>query len=659
MAEDPKISLDPPPAEPQDVVRVEPDPAPAPPSDIPIFPDLPPAAPFDIRVEPDPPAAPPLQIPDPPLDPQPPAPFDIQTTPDGLPFEPIDPSLWPDNQTPGVFELKTIPDDLAAISAEVDAEAHDAGPGVTPLRTIPDDKAAIEAELEAEAHDAGPGVEQLSSQHPKIVDHRTGVPELKTLPFDPTIDDIVATVVDYDAQLASFLSNGLGADNGLFGTAPYAGALDTSVLTRWLKDLVDFDPGKVLRFQTEQTVLAAMNPSVARVFDPSYFAKLLLPGSMGHATTTLDTQLGRTMSDVIDERDAVLRAIVSTALDRPGGPPDVFGPSNLAEHNDDFSIERFVDVALSEKFDPTLPATVDNGVLRYDAAKYFETRDRFGAQPALGSAKLAATRGELKTDARLRRSAALGGVIRVGVENELDDGSVVSRTHDAADGTVRDGLLSSGIDDDDARVPLSFTDLRNLPDKNYRTVYFQPMNLTVSENISPEYTEQNAFGRVDSVVTYVKTSRSYSVSFEMHVFAPEDLARMYKKLNHLKSMVYPTYSADGLLRSGPVVKMRIGDLARTDSGGVPGIIKSLGIDFNEALWELKRGMKVPRSCSVSLEFLVLHEGPVGTLNGEFGVLQLPAAELSSGPSKEREPRSAQDKVAQVLPSKFVRMPRGF
>lgn len=224
---------------------------------------------------------------------------------------------------------------------------------------------------------------------------------------------------------------------------------------------------------------------------------------------------------------------------------------------------------------------------------------------------------------RLAGSAFIDGVIPAAFPGEDPDGAIYTRTPDA----------SVILTDDDARVPLCFTDLRRDPSRlTYRSIYFRPFNVSFSSQLAPEYQENVAFGRVDPAVAYTRTVRTVNLSFEVHTFAAEDVQTIYRKLVWLESMCYPSYTPDSLFQSGPVCRLRIGDAVATYAGGVPGVIKSLGIDYSDALWELRAGMKVPRSFKVSCDFLCLHDGPVGLLNGQFGVWQLPAP--GADPSKD-------------------------
>lgn len=185
---------------------------------------------------------------------------------------------------------------------------------------------------------------------------------------------------------------------------------------------------------------------------------------------------------------------------------------------------------------------------------------------------------------------------------------------------VTDGP-SSKIDDDDAYVPLSFMDLRPLGgSNNVRTVYFRPFITSLTEEISPEWNKQNFFGRVDPVMTYMSTNRTISISFAVQAFSPEDLKTIYYKLNWLSSMCYPSYDKDLLFKSGPSVRMRVGDLIKgAGSLGLPGVIENISAEYTDSLWELKKNNKVPMGFRVSLSFQVLHEVPIGIgIDGKFG-----------------------------------------
>jgi len=224
-------------------------------------------------------------------------------------------------------------------------------------------------------------------------------------------------------------------------------------------------------------------------------------------------------------------------------------------------------------------------------------------------------KGQAVTVDPLSKSSFASGIIPVKFKKDNDYGFIITKRGSAQNETIKD---------DEAYVPLSFTDLRPINGSNsYRTVYFRPFITNLSEDLTPEWNKQAYFGRVDPVATYQSTTRTISLGFQIVAFGPEDVKVIYQKLHWLASMVYPEYDADLAYKSGPVVRMRIGDVisAAGPEGnmGLPGIIESLAFDYTDSVWELKKGIKVPRNINVSLSFHVLHDMPIGRgVDGKFG-----------------------------------------
>jgi hypothetical protein len=658
MADDSdKIIPSPPPREPFDV-PVVPDPPPAEPFDVPIFPDPPPAQPFDVKVSPSPGPA---------------GTFDVPISPDGPPWQPVDVPTSPSGPPVEPFDVATSPSGPPRLPFDVPTEASPGPSAPFDVPVQPDTPPAgpVDVEVTPSAPPGEPFDVAIEPDGPPVEPIPVGV-RLSSPPADPfdvpitlsppaldiageagvpTIDAIVNAVGRFDSRLGLFLS-GLLEIEPVSGQTGF-GALDPTVLARWFKDYLNsVGPGGVARFVAEQATLYAMNPVVARVFNPGYFIAMMVPGSMGHVHTTIDTQSGLTADKVAELRDAILQAKVTSDPGRPGGGrPDAFGPENTFLEGADFTVDELVDAAIDgvpHVFTKSEGGNAGAGeIQRFDASRYFDERSG-GEMPVSGRVKARALAGGGSYSEGLRQSAAIGGIIRATVGQADVDGVVYSTTQNPSD----------VVDDDEARVPLCFTDLRKDPIHNgYRSVFFRPMNLTFGKSISPEWNETRAFGRVDPNVAYVGTTKTFTVAWEAHAFAPEDLRIMYNKMVALESMCYPTYGSDGLMRSGPVVRMRIGDAVGTELGGIGGVIKSLSFDFSEALWELRRGMKAPRSFKVNLDFLALHDGPVGILDGQFGVLRLPPDQR---PDKDTNLAGSTDsqtqdaETARVLPGMYAR-----
>jgi hypothetical protein len=211
----------------------------------------------------------------------------------------------------------------------------------------------------------------------------------------------------------------------------------------------------------------------------------------------------------------------------------------------------------------------------------------------------------------LEKSAFPRGIIPVKFNADNDQGFV---TH------IRSSSPSTEITDDEAYVPLSFTDLRPISGDKLRTIFFRPFITDFREEFHPDWNKNHYFGRTDYVATYQSVGRTIHISFSIHAFGPEDLKVIYSKLNWLTSMVYPQYDSNLAYVAGPVIRLRIGDVISSEIGfGIPGIIENLSFDYGGSLWEIKEKYKVPRSVKVSLSFIVLHDRPIGIGGGgRFG-----------------------------------------
>lgn len=601
----PTLSIPGPPWEPTQVETILSGP-PWNPSQVAIVPEPPPDSPDDVPLVLTPPPASPYDVPTV-LTPPPGVPHDVPTPPEPGPANPYD---VPTGLTPPPWEAVDVPTVLSGESAE----PFDVPIVVTRDHRIPE-----------------PG-EQPVQEPVRVRDHRDEpgnqpVPDLlKPSPVvdKPDLAKIISQVQFIDKELAKHLNDLLGGliePISIFG--PGGASLDPTVLARWLRDYYS-SVGKtgVAEFILQQTILYSKNPLVARIFDPLYFLKMVVPGTMGVMTTTIDTQAGATMEDIIKTRDKLPKQIQETRISE-----NTYSEENKYSDGQDFDLASMTDLTAAGIPAPLMSETTEAGVKtqKFDSSKYF-IRDQKSPSRALINPIFRDNKRSNIASTKLAASVGINGIIPASIPGENQDGVVLTKTDSPSEigpGT-NDVLGGNYIDDDTAYVPFSFTDLRPTPDGLFRSVFFRPFNLNFSRSTSPEFEEDGAFGRTDPVVGYIKTVRTFDVSFDLHAFIPEDVLTIHRKLLWLESMAYPTYSSDALLKSGPICRMRIGDVVSSGRKGLPGVLKSVSVDFADAIWELRKGAKVPRSASVTLSFLALHEGPIGHLDGEFGVLSLPS-----------------------------------
>ena len=125
-------------------------------------------------------------------------------------------------------------------------------------------------------------------------------------------------------------------------------------------------------------------------------------------------------------------------------------------------------------------------------------------------------------------------------------------------------------------MPFYFHDLRT-----NEIVGLQAFLENLTDNYSATYKSTSAYGRIDDIMVYQKTSRAISLGFTIACTNPVDFQVMYTKINKLVTMVYPQWSpgrlaisSDGETRmtipfsqiptASPIIRLRIGDIIRTN-----------------------------------------------------------------------------------------------
>ncbi len=259
----------------------------------------------------------------------------------------------------------------------------------------------------------------------------------------------------------------------------------------------------------------------------------------------------------------------------------------------------------------------------------------------------------------LAKAAFVNGIIPARFKADNDQGFFLTSKKDLPNNK------NSGVSDDEAYLPLTFTDIRPVSGDKLRHVMFRPFITDLKESFHPDWNKSHYFGRTDWVAIYQSTGRNISLSFQVHTFAAEDLKVVYNKLNWLTSMVYPKYDSSLSYVAGPVIRLRVGDvISSRSSRGLTGILESLDFDYGGSSWELEEGMKVPKSVKVSLSFVVLHDMPIGIgEGGKFGGIGKidPATDMYVPPQTSQNTSTAPktNKDAIVFPNIESSGPDGF
>src|SRR3990167_8034468 len=172
------------------------------------------------------------------------------------------------------------------------------------------------------------------------------------------------------------------------------------------------------------------------------------------------------------------------------------------------------------------------------------------------------------------------------------------------------GFVEKEFSDHGIYMPFMFQDLRDTPEK---FLYFRAfLKDGLTETFTPDWQVDRYYGRVDQIPVYKGTIRTINVAFDVVAWDPKDLPVIYRKLDKLQSMVYPLYDTKGFLKTGPIVRMRIGDLFATgNKKGIPGYITFLDFAYDDGIWNIQENFKVPRKISVSLSYTIIHDGNPG------------------------------------------------
>ena len=130
---------------------------------------------------------------------------------------------------------------------------------------------------------------------------------------------------------------------------------------------------------------------------------------------------------------------------------------------------------------------------------------------------------------------------------------------------------------------------------------------SVTDTITPEYTQDRYIGRPDAVHIYSGTNRSVSFDFKVAAFTKQEIPIIQEKMNYLVGLGYPSYksyfSGDSEMRPvTPYVYLTLGDMFNK----TPGYFNSITITVEEnATWEIDDEHQIPQVFSVSCEFVYI------------------------------------------------------
>ena len=150
-------------------------------------------------------------------------------------------------------------------------------------------------------------------------------------------------------------------------------------------------------------------------------------------------------------------------------------------------------------------------------------------------------------------------------------------------------------------------------DKSFKQYCFLQATLNqLQESYNPNWNPKHFFGRTEQSYTYLFTDRSLDIKFVIFANSGRELQNVYERVNWLAQQTYGSYEMDEeanltRLKSGPIIRMTIGDVFRQ----LPGYIKNLQFNWDHGgeggKWELTKGLRMPTSCEVSLSYQIIHQ----------------------------------------------------
>jgi len=204
-------------------------------------------------------------------------------------------------------------------------------------------------------------------------------------------------------------------------------------------------------------------------------------------------------------------------------------------------------------------------------------------------------------------------------EKQIEDYDSFFSANDVKTGLVSvDEFNAEGIEDTTNYMPFFLEDMRRTA-QNQARIYFRAFFKNLSEQIAPNWNKESYFGRVDAVPVYMNTSRTIPVSFAIVSTSPAGFTAMWRKVNQLTKLAYPTME-NGVMTKAPVCRLRIGDVICDAAGnGLTGFINSaIQLDYSDSTWEISEWLgwppdsfielgKAPMMINCSFTFEVIHE----------------------------------------------------
>lgn len=148
---------------------------------------------------------------------------------------------------------------------------------------------------------------------------------------------------------------------------------------------------------------------------------------------------------------------------------------------------------------------------------------------------------------------------------------------------------------------------------NKKTIPFRANITGLNENVNPRFDSTQYIGRNERNIIYTGATRDLNFVLTMHAFNSQEMTAIYRKLNYLTGLCFPSTYSHGFMIP-PYVKLTLGDLYVNQ----PGFFTSLNHTVEDTTtWEIDEGLQAPHGITVSISFSIIEKKQMQTNDIDF------------------------------------------
>ena len=273
------------------------------------------------------------------------------------------------------------------------------------------------------------------------------------------------------------------------------------------------------------------------------------------------------------------------------------------ENNSGFNLKDFITGNAENPFDNPTNVVNSKQAKTFDEMDSSRTADFIDPEDDGGIKNLNITNFTINSQATASDYNLGKGMIRVSGDNKVYSVGVSNVLQVPYGGKY--GKLDFANTQDN-KLPKDFVKFRIRDAVQGKWLVFPAMLGTITDTVTPEYTQERYIGRPDAVHIYTGTNRNVTFDFKVAAFTKQDIPIIQEKMNYLIGLGYPhykNYGGDEEMRPvTPYIYLTIGDLFNN----TPGYFNSISCTIDETTtWELDEGYQIPQYWNVSVDFVYI------------------------------------------------------